>query len=207
MRVLAACSLGGAGHLQPLVPFLDAASGNGDDVLVVAPPALAGMVAEAGVPFVEGGEPPEEVVAPIREQLPIAPARESCKKLEAAFDRIAKELEAGEVVCLFPEGKITEDGTMNLFRSGIEKIIERTPVPVVPMALKGMWGSFFSRHGGLPMRRPFRRFWSRVSLVIGEPMSPEEVSAKALQERVAKLGNLDSPVAVAPENVHALAGR
>lgn len=77
MLVLAACSLGGAGQLQPLLPFLDAASGRGHDTLVVAPPALAGMVAETGHPFAPGGEPPEAVVAPIRERLPAVSAHEA----------------------------------------------------------------------------------------------------------------------------------
>ena len=77
MRVLAACSLGGAGHLQPLLPLLDAARASGDETLVVAPPALADMVAETGHPFATGGEPPEPAVAPIRERLPTAPAREA----------------------------------------------------------------------------------------------------------------------------------
>lgn len=77
MRVLAACSLGGAGHLRPLVPFLDEARKSGADTLVVGPPALAGMVAETGHPFEPGGEPPEEEVAPIREQLPVVPAEQA----------------------------------------------------------------------------------------------------------------------------------
>jgi UDP:flavonoid glycosyltransferase YjiC (YdhE family) len=77
MRVLAACSLGGAGHLGPLVPLLEAARHRGDDVLVVGPPALSGMVAETGFAFRGGGEPPEEEVAPIRELLPVVPAAEA----------------------------------------------------------------------------------------------------------------------------------
>lgn len=77
MRLLAACSLGGSGHLQPLLPFLDAARANGDETLVVAPPALGGMVEETGHPFAVGGEPSEEVIAPIRERLPTAPASEA----------------------------------------------------------------------------------------------------------------------------------
>lgn len=77
MRVLAACSLGGAGHLQPLLPLLEAARAKGDEMLVVAPPALASMVAETGHPFAAGGEPPEQAIAPIRERLPVAPALEA----------------------------------------------------------------------------------------------------------------------------------
>ncbi len=77
MRVLAACSLGGSGHFQPLLPFLAAARRRGDDVVVVAPPALGEMVASAGYAFEPGGEPPESDVAPIRELLPTLPADEA----------------------------------------------------------------------------------------------------------------------------------
>jgi UDP:flavonoid glycosyltransferase YjiC (YdhE family) len=77
MRVLAACSLGGAGHLDPLLPFLAAARRRGDETLVVGPPALRRMVRRAGYAFRAGGEPPEAEVAPIRERLPVAPAREA----------------------------------------------------------------------------------------------------------------------------------
>jgi UDP:flavonoid glycosyltransferase YjiC (YdhE family) len=77
MRILAACSLGGAGHFNPLVPFLRAARCRGDEVLTVGPPALREMVESAGYPFRAGGEPPEEQVAAIRERLPVATAAEA----------------------------------------------------------------------------------------------------------------------------------
>jgi UDP:flavonoid glycosyltransferase YjiC (YdhE family) len=77
MRVLAACSLGGAGHLDPLLPFLDAARRRGDETLVVGPPALRALVGRAGYAFRAGGEPPEAEVAPIRERLPVVPPREA----------------------------------------------------------------------------------------------------------------------------------
>src|SRR5262245_8447604 len=120
--------------------------------------------------------------------IPISPAREDEQVMAVAFDRIAAELETGEIVCIFPEGAITKDGQVHRFRPGVEKIVRRTPVPVVPMALVGMWGSFFSRKGGAAMRRPFRRFWSRIRLVIGTPIPPEQVTADGLGERVAALG-------------------
>jgi len=77
MRVLAACSLGGAGHLQPLLPVLAAARRRGDETLVVAPPALREMVERSGHPFRAGGEPSEAEVAFIRERLPVATPREA----------------------------------------------------------------------------------------------------------------------------------
>lgn len=79
MRVLAACSLGGAGHLRPLVPILDAARRRGADVLVTGPPAIRDLVGDAGYPFQAGGEPPEAEVAPIREQLPVVEPAEAAR--------------------------------------------------------------------------------------------------------------------------------
>jgi UDP:flavonoid glycosyltransferase YjiC (YdhE family) len=77
VRVLAACSLGGAGHLNPLLPFLATAQRRGDETLVVGPPALREMVERAGYPFLAGGEPSEAEVAPIRERLPVVPPHEA----------------------------------------------------------------------------------------------------------------------------------
>ena len=116
--------------------------------------------------------------------IPIAPAKEDAAMKDRAMDAIAKALADGELVCIFPEGKITSDGNLNEFRPGIEDIIKRTPVPVVPMALRGLWGSYFSRKGGAAFRGLPWKLWLKVEL-IGEPsVAPEKVSAAALQQRV-----------------------
>ncbi|WP_121211200.1 MFS transporter, partial [Pseudomonas aeruginosa] len=116
--------------------------------------------------------------------VPIAARHEDEGIYERAFQRIADYLRDGELVCIFPEGKLTADGEMNEFRAGIERIIEETPVPVIPMALQGLWGSFFSRD---PNKGFFRRLWSRVSLVAGESVAPEAVERLDLQARVTSL--------------------
>ena len=76
---------------------------------------------------------------------------------ERAFAEAAEALRAGEIVGIFPEGKLTETGELNPFRPGVQQMIETTPVPVVPMALRGLWGSFFSRsyerQGDAPLAR------------------------------------------------------
>jgi 1-acyl-sn-glycerol-3-phosphate acyltransferase len=82
---------------------------------------------------------------------------------------------------------------MNVFRPGIERIVARTPVPVIPIGLQGLWGSFFSRKGGAAMHRPFRRFWSRIDLSIGALVPPAQVRADDLARRVAALARLDPP--------------
>jgi UDP:flavonoid glycosyltransferase YjiC (YdhE family) len=90
MRVLAACSLGGAGHLQPLLPFLGAAQRRGDETLVIGPPGLKEMVERTGWSFRSGDEPPEEEVAPIRERLPlVAPLEASVLGNRELFARLA----------------------------------------------------------------------------------------------------------------------
>jgi 1-acyl-sn-glycerol-3-phosphate acyltransferase len=115
--------------------------------------------------------------------IPIAPEREDKATMERAFAKIAEELRAGELVCIFPEGKLTSSGEMNPFRSGIERIVHETPVPVVPMALAGLWGSMFSRKPGAKIKLP-RRFRSQLRLVVGEPVPAEQVSAADLEQRV-----------------------
>lgn len=120
--------------------------------------------------------------------IPIAPAREDREMMERAFDEIARELEDGNVVGIFPEGAITHDGEMDSFRGGIERVIARTPVPVVPMALRGLWGSIFSRRDTFlkRMRLP-RRFWSKIELVAGPVVPASEVTAALLEEKVSAL--------------------
>ena len=123
--------------------------------------------------------------------IPIAPAHEDANILAAAYERIDAELADGEIVGIFPEGKLTADGAVSEFRKGIEKIIQRRPVPVVPMALRGLWGSFFSRKHGKAMQRLPRRFWSRIEVVAGPAVAPGEARAENLQQLVSALrGNL-----------------
>ena len=120
--------------------------------------------------------------------IPIAPAKEDKWLMEKSFIDIAQALEEGELVCIFPEGRLTGNGDINQFKGGVMKIIERTPVPVIPMALRGLWGSIFSRDKTNPFERAFRRGpFSRLELVVGEPMLPTAVTPEILQERVTAL--------------------
>ncbi|MBX3670389.1 MAG: MFS transporter [Rhodocyclaceae bacterium] len=120
--------------------------------------------------------------------IPIAPARENPKLLERAYDTVAEALAAGEVVGLFPEGRITDSGEMYPFKPGIARIVERSPVPVVPMALRGLWGSFFSRKDGPAMSKPFRRgLFNRIELAIAAPVPAAEAVPTRLQQSVAEL--------------------
>lgn len=119
--------------------------------------------------------------------IPIAGRTEDEALMEAAFVEVKKALAEGELVGIFPEGMITYSGEMNPFRGGFERILAETPVPVIPMALRGLWGSWFSRSDGVAMVKLPRRFWSKVELAIGEPVPAAEASRERLFEEVSRL--------------------
>ncbi|MEF8766738.1 MAG: MFS transporter [Candidatus Accumulibacter phosphatis] len=120
--------------------------------------------------------------------IPIAPARDDAAMMEAAFEEVARALAAGELVAIFPEGRITDSGELYPFRPGVQRIVGRTPVPVIPMALQGLWGSFFSRKDGPAMSKPLRRgLFSKIALVVGAAVAPEAATPERLQEVVAGL--------------------
>jgi len=119
--------------------------------------------------------------------IPIAPRSEDPATLRNAFKQINAALQDGEVVCIFPEGKLTRTGEIDNFKTGIERIVRSTPVPVIPMALQGMWGSFFSYCRGSAMTHRPKRFRARIALVAGTPIAPEAVTAEQLQQTVAEL--------------------
>ncbi len=117
--------------------------------------------------------------------IPIDRRDDDPQAYEDAFRQIAAALEAGDLLCIFPEGKLTQDGEVDEFKAGIEKIVATTPVPVVPMALRGLWGSWFSPDNGLfkGKMRPF----SQVEVAAGEPVPAADVVASELRERVVQL--------------------
>ncbi|MEP6941330.1 MAG: MFS transporter [Betaproteobacteria bacterium] len=116
----------------------------------------------------------------------IASEKEDPAMKARAFAEAAEALKAGEIVCIFPEGKITDDGELGRFRPGLQRILEDAPVTVVPMALRGLWGSFFSRAGGKAMRR-VRGIFSRIALVVGTPVAPQAATPELLQKEVLAL--------------------
>ncbi|PKO56164.1 MAG: glycerol acyltransferase [Betaproteobacteria bacterium HGW-Betaproteobacteria-21] len=120
--------------------------------------------------------------------IPIASAKEDGAMMERAFDEVARALENGELVAIFPEGRITDNGELNPFRPGIRRIVERTPVPVVPMALRGLWGSSFSRKDGPAMSRLLRRgIFSCIELAVATPLAALDATPERLQQQVTAL--------------------
>jgi 1-acyl-sn-glycerol-3-phosphate acyltransferase len=120
--------------------------------------------------------------------IPIAPQRVDATAYEQAFVQARAVLADGELLCIFPEGGITRDGELGEFKAGVMKLLQTSPVPVVPLALQNLWGSYFSRAGGAAMSKPFRRgVFSSVGLVAGASLAPSDVTPEVLRTRVASL--------------------
>jgi 1-acyl-sn-glycerol-3-phosphate acyltransferase len=117
--------------------------------------------------------------------IPIAPAKEDAAMLERAYAEIARALDQGELVGIFPEGRLTADGELGAFRSGIRRVLERSPVPVIPMALSGLWQSLFARNRD--KLRHLGRLFPRVRLAVGAPMAPASASPESLRAAVLSL--------------------
>jgi 1-acyl-sn-glycerol-3-phosphate acyltransferase len=125
--------------------------------------------------------------------IPIAGARENPALMEQAFDAIDAALADGGIVGIFPEGRLTTDGEIAAFKSGVERVLARAaaagrPVPVVPMALRGMWSSMWShRDSRMGRMRVPRRFRAHVEVVAGEPVAGADVTAEVLEAKVRAL--------------------
>jgi 1-acyl-sn-glycerol-3-phosphate acyltransferase len=119
--------------------------------------------------------------------IPIASARSDPQVFEQAFEAAAAALRDGELVCIFPEGRLTPDGEIHEFRPGLTRILKETPVPVIPMALVGLWGSMFSREGKKLWQRMPKKLWHRVIVNVGATMDPKDATPEVLRERVVAL--------------------
>ncbi len=120
--------------------------------------------------------------------IPIAGAKEDPEVMRRAFDEVDAALADGQIVGIFPEGALTRDGEIAAFKSGVEKILERRPVPVVPMALRGMWTSMWSkRDGRLKQMRLPRRFRARIDVMADAPIDGHTASAEILEAKVRAL--------------------
>ncbi|HEX4986797.1 MAG TPA: MFS transporter [Burkholderiales bacterium] len=125
--------------------------------------------------------------------IPIAGSKESPEVLEQAYESIAAALSAGELVCIFPEGQLTRDGSIGPFRPGVARILERTPVPVVPMALSGLWRSIFSRNRD---KWKAATLFPSVSLAAGPALGPSVSTPESLRAAVVRLHEGEAPAAL-----------
>lgn len=116
--------------------------------------------------------------------IPIAGIKEDPKILAESFERISEALKNGEIVCIFPEGQLTADGQLSYFRPGINKILAKDPVPVVPIVIKGLWGSVFSRkHTSIKLKLKLipKQIGAKIEVFVDQAWKPEDASARALE--------------------------
>ena len=113
--------------------------------------------------------------------------KEDPELLEKAYDSIAKALNRGELVCIFPEGGLTPDGTLQEMKPGIERILERTPVPVIPMAISGLWGTWFSRAKGRAMKGWPRNWMKKINVYTGKMIPAEQLDVTQLKNAISDL--------------------
>jgi UDP:flavonoid glycosyltransferase YjiC (YdhE family) len=85
VRVLLGCSIGGEGHLVPLVNFGRAWQWAGHEPLLLVPPALEPSAQRTGLPYRVGGEPPRASVEEVWQRVRSEPA-------EATVGLIDREL-------------------------------------------------------------------------------------------------------------------
>jgi 1-acyl-sn-glycerol-3-phosphate acyltransferase len=119
--------------------------------------------------------------------IPISPAKEDPEVFAQAFESAAAALRDGELVCIFPEGRLTADGEIAAFRPGLSRIVSDTPVPVIPIAIAGLWGSMFSRYGRKLWLRLPRKLWHRVVVNVGDAVAPGQAKPEELREDVVAL--------------------
>lgn len=121
----------------------------------------------------------------VNRAIPIFPSKD---KVRRALESISEGLNAGDIICIFPEGQLTSTGGLLRFRPGIEFILARDAVPVYPVALRGLWGSIFSRKYKGSLRRflPKKR-GTPVRAICGDAVASAEVNVNQLQESVLRL--------------------
>ena len=113
--------------------------------------------------------------------IPIESERRSPGAIRRALDDVSDALGQGQVVMVFPEGRLTPDGEIHAFRRGLETILARDDVPVIPAGLAGLWGSWTSHHGGKALKKWPTRFRARVSLHFGPPLNRLDADDMALR--------------------------
>ena len=118
--------------------------------------------------------------------IPIQPKDVDEEAYDFAFEAIREGLEQGNLLCIFPEGKLTRDGQIDVFKPGILKIMDECPVPVYPAALRGLWGGYFSHHGEGLFEGPMLPL-SKIDVAVGEAIEPEDVDIDSLREKVVEL--------------------
>jgi 1-acyl-sn-glycerol-3-phosphate acyltransferase len=122
--------------------------------------------------------------------IPISSLLKSRKKFEEGENSAVDAIRNGEMVFIFPEGRLSPAGEIIPFKRGVMRILEQQPVTVVPVAIRGLWGSYFSHGGGKPALKGFPKLSLRRRLVtvkFGDPLEASKAALESMQQQVAQL--------------------
>jgi len=120
--------------------------------------------------------------------IPVTPKKIDPALMENAILEVVEGLKRGELITIFPEGFITSDGNMIPFKEGIERISKLVDVVIIPTAIRGMWGSWFSRINGSAMKGvPPNRGFAKVEIIFGEPTHSSQACKNKLHDTVKEL--------------------
>jgi acyl-[acyl-carrier-protein]-phospholipid O-acyltransferase/long-chain-fatty-acid--[acyl-carrier-protein] ligase len=111
-------------------------------------------------------------------------SRKSHSAIRAATEKIAE----GEIVCVFPEGRLERTGTLLRLQRGYELIARHANAQVVPVWLDQLWGSIFSFQGGKFFRKFPKRIPYPVTIAFGQPLEAKAADIAAVREELLKLG-------------------
>jgi acyl-[acyl-carrier-protein]-phospholipid O-acyltransferase/long-chain-fatty-acid--[acyl-carrier-protein] ligase len=103
------------------------------------------------------------------------------ERIEATLKKAARLISEGELVGIFAEGKVTRTGELAEFRTGMETIMSHVKAPIVPICLKGLWGSIFSYEAGKPLSRWPKKIPYPVTIQFGKPLAPNTSAEKIRQ--------------------------
>jgi len=106
-----------------------------------------------------------------------------------SFDYAGEAMDRGYSVLVFPEGKLTQNGKLNPFQSGVGLLAIGLHAPVVPVKIEGLYE--LKRQRSTQVSWPL--VWpGKISVTFGKPIvvdsafSPEGLT-RNLEERFAQL--------------------
>ncbi len=97
------------------------------------------------------------------------------------FRRVVKELKAGAIVILFPEGTRSPDGELQKGEPGTGMIVQHAKVPVVPCYIDGA-AEAMPRGSKYPLPK-------KVRIIFGQPMDFSEMIVKDKREAYKSISN------------------
>ena len=109
------------------------------------------------------------------------------RALVQSLKEAREAMESGSIIAIFPEGKLTRNGSIMKFNKGFEKIARNSNCPIIPAHIGNLWGSIFSYRDGEPgLRFPFKLQYP-VSVRFGKPL-PSDTTAEKARAIISELG-------------------